>query len=169
MSARLGDSREDILSRFIVPDYAFTVDEFKKRNGGREVVLPWSDIVEILRKKSPDFQEFRASAEKFTGEMLRIMRTDGQPPNPKHFLRAFANALAFKPIFDPTIFVREFILEPDALDIDRVRTSISTWQELERVIEDVENKLRRVSRLSDRFRNWGRAKVRAKVRALQQP
>lgn len=161
LSARLGDSREDVLSRFIVPDYAYTVAEFKKRTGSKETIMPWSEILERLRSKSPEFQEFKASAEKFTGEMLRLMRTDGQPPNPKHFLRAFSNALAFKPIFNPTDFAREFILEPDPLDIDRVRTSISTWQELERVIEDVENRLRRVTRLSDRFRNWGRAKVRA--------
>ncbi|TLX16790.1 SbcC/MukB-like Walker B domain-containing protein [Rhizobium sp. MHM7A] len=161
MSARMGDSREDVLSRFIAPDYAYSVEDYKRRSGGRETLAPWSDILENLRKKSPELQEFRASAEKFTGEMLRIMRPAEQPPNPKHVLRAFANGLAFKPIFDPTTFVREYILEPDQLDIDRVRTSIATWQELERVIEDIENKLRRVNRLSDRFRNWGRAKVRA--------
>lgn len=161
LSARLGDSREDVLSRFIAPDYAYSVEDYKVRNGGRETLAPWSDILENLRKKSPELQEFRASAEKFTGEMLRIMRPNEQTPNPKHVLRAFANGLAFKPIFDPTTFVREYILEPDQLDIDRVRTSIATWQELERVIEDIENKLRRVNRLSDRFRNWGRAKVRA--------
>jgi hypothetical protein len=161
MSARMGDSREDVLSRFIAPDYAYSVEEYKRRVNGRETIAPWADILENIRKKSPEMQEFRASAEKFTGEMLRIMRPDDQPPNPKHVLRAFSNGLAFKPIFDPTTFVREFILEPDQLDIDRVRTSIATWQELERVIQDIENKLRRVNRLSDRFRNWGRAKVRA--------
>lgn len=161
MSARMGDSREEVLSRFIAPDFAYSTEDFKRRVGGKQTIAPWADILETIRSKCPDLQEFRASAEKFTGEMLKIMRPVGQPPNPKHFLRAFSNALAYKPIFNPTEFVREFVLEPDQLDIDRVRTSIDTWKELEQVIENIENKLRRVNRLSERFRNWGRAKVRA--------
>lgn len=163
LSARLGDTREEVLSRFIAPGYAYSVNEARRRVGNRETLAPWSEVVEIIRSKCPEFEEFKTSAEKFTGEMLRRMRTDGQPPNPKHFLRAFHNALAFKPIFDPTQFVRDFILEQDDLDIDRVRTSIGTWQELERLIEEVEAKLRRVTRMSERFRSWGRAKVRAEA------
>jgi energy-coupling factor transporter ATP-binding protein EcfA2 len=161
LSARLGDQREEVLSRFIAPGFAFSVEDAKRRVGSNETIIPWSELVGIIRQKSPGFEEFKTSAEKFTSEMLRRMRSEGQPPNAKHFVRAFANALAFKPIFDPTQFVRDYILEQDDLDIERVRTSISTWQELEGLIETAEAKLGRINMISDKFRNWGRARVRA--------
>jgi len=163
LSAREGDSREEVLSRFIAPGHAYSVNEARRRHGAHETLAPWSEIAAGLRRACPAMEEFRASAEKFTAEMLKAMRTDGPPPNARHFLRAFSNALAFRPIFDPTVFVRDFVLEPDPLDVARVKASIDTWQELERIIEDVEARLRRVTKLSDRFRNWGRARMRAEA------
>jgi capsule polysaccharide export protein KpsE/RkpR len=166
MAARLSDSREEVLSRFIMPGYAFSVNDAKRRDGSREYLAPWSEIVDHLRKACPSMEEYKTSAEKFTSDMLRIMRKSGQAPNARHFQRTFSNALAFKPIFDSTGFVREFVLEPEPLDVERVRTSIATWQDLEKIISDVEARLRRVSRLSDRFRNWGRARLRAESARL---
>lgn len=163
LSAREGDSREEVLSRFILPGHAYSVEEARRREGARTYLAPWAEIASGFRSRNPGFEEYRTSAEKFTADMLAAMRGPGQPPNARHFLRAFSNAHAFKPIFDPTVFVREFILEPDPLDIARVRTSIDTWQELERTIEEIEAKLRRITRISDRFRNWGRARMRAEA------
>src|SRR5215213_4482661 len=163
LSARQGDSREEVLSRFILPGHAYSVEEARRRDGLRSYLAPWSEIAANLRVRHPGFEEYRSSAERFTADMLAAMRAPGQPPNARHFLRAFANAHAFKPIFDPTVFVREFILEPDPLDIDRVRTSIDTWHELERTIEEIESKLRRITRISGRFRNWGRARMKGEA------
>jgi hypothetical protein len=166
MAARFTDSREEVLSRFILPGYAYSVNDAKRRDGSREYLAPWSEIVENLRKACPAMEEYKTSAEKFTSDMLRIMRTSGQVPNARHFQRTFSNALAFKPIFDSTGFVREFVLEPEPLDVERVRTSISTWQDLEKIIADVEARLRRITRLSGRFREWGRARIRAEAARL---
>lgn len=166
MSARLSDSREEVLSRFIMPGYAYSVNDAKRRDGSREYLAPWNEISDHLRKSCPAMEEYKTSAEKFTSDMLRIMRKSGQAPNARHFQRTFSNALAFKPIFDSTGFVRDFVLEPEPLDVERVRTSIATWQDLEKIISDIEARLRRVSRLSDRFRNWGRARLRAESARL---
>lgn len=161
LSARSGDSREEVLSRFVIPGCAYSVDLAKRRDGSKMRLASWLEVASELRKTYEDMEEFRTSAEKFTVEALKVMRGAAQPPNVKHFLRTFSNALAFKPIFDPTVFVRQFVLEPDSLDVKRVRDSIETWQELERTIEAVEAKLRKVEKLTDRFRNWGRARIRS--------
>jgi len=161
MSAREGDSREEVLSRFLIPGHAYSVEEARRREGNEETLASWTEIAANLRRNCPAMEEYKASAEKFTADFLRHMRGSGQTPNVRHFLRTFANALAFKPIFDPTDFVRKFVLEPDPLDVERVRNSIATWQELERIIEDIEQRLRRISKLSGRFRNWGRARMKA--------
>jgi ABC-type dipeptide/oligopeptide/nickel transport system ATPase subunit len=166
LSARLSDSREEVLSRFILKGYAYSVNDAKRRDGTREYLAPWSEISDLLRNACPSMEEYKTSAEKFTADVLKIMRTSGQAPNVRQFQRTFSNALAFKPIFDSTGFVREFVLEPEPLDVERVRTSISTWQDLEKIINDIEARLRRVSRLSERFRNWGRARLRAEASRL---
>ncbi len=163
MSARSGDSREEVLSRFIAPNFAYSVGDAKRKAPGGGVTLaPWSETVAHLRRSCPDFEEYRSSAEKFTTDMLRRMRGfHQQTPNARHFLRAFSNALAFKPIFDSTLFVREYVLEPDALDLDRVRTSIDTWKQLEAAIEQIEAKLKRVVRMENRFGTWAETKLKA--------
>jgi hypothetical protein len=162
LSARQGDSREEVLSRFIAPNFAYSVGDAKRRGPGGVTLAPWTEIAAHLRKMSPDFEEYRSSAEKFTTDMLKRMRGfHNQTPNARHFLRAFSNALAFKPIFDSTLFVREYVLEPDALDLDRVRTSIETWKQLEVAIEQIEAKLKRVSRIETRFGTWGETRLKA--------
>ena len=163
MSARSGDSREEVLSRFIAPNFAYSVGDAKRKAPGGGVTLaPWSETVAHLRRSCPEFEEYRSSAEKFTTDMLRRMRGfHQQTPNARHFLRAFSNALAFKPIFDSTLFVREYVLESDALDLDRVRTSIDTWKQLESAIEQIEAKLKRVVRMENRFGTWAETKLKA--------
>lgn len=162
MSARSGDTKEEVLSRFIAPDFAYSVGDARRRTAKGEELATWSEIHQHLRRMSPDFEEYRTSAEKFTQDMLRRMRgPNQQPPNARHFLRALSNALAFKPIFDPTLFVREYVLEPDMLDVDRVRTSIDTWKHLEHSIEQIEAKLARVVRLENRFGSLASARLRS--------
>ncbi|WP_061930703.1 SbcC/MukB-like Walker B domain-containing protein [Aureimonas sp. AU22] len=159
MAARHGEAREEILSRFIAPGHAFSLEAVRKSEGGVETVKPWADIARDLRESCPAFSEYKASAEKFTAEMLTAMRGPASAPNARHFLRAFSNALAFRPIFDPTVFVRDFVLEPDPLDVERVRASIATWRELEGLIEEAEAKHRHVSRISAKFLGWGRERL----------
>ncbi|WAJ27450.1 SbcC/MukB-like Walker B domain-containing protein [Antarcticirhabdus aurantiaca] len=162
LSARSGDSREEVLSRFIIPGCAYSVDRARRRVGTATIIAPWAEIASGLRKAFPRMEEYKTSAERFTADMLALMRGGSGPaPNAKHFLRAFSNALAFKPIFDPTLFVRDFVLEPDPLDVERVRRSIATWRELEGVIADVEAKLKKVGRIHERFAGWGRARLDA--------
>ena len=161
-SARQGDSREEVLSRFIVPNFAYSTGDAKRKGETGTELAPWSEIAAHLRRSSPDFEEYRSSGEKFVADMLRRMRGfHNQAPNARHFLRAITNALAFRPIYDPTLFVREYVLEPDTLDLDRVRTSIETWKQLETAIEQIEAKLLRVGRMESRFGSWATARLKA--------
>jgi uncharacterized protein YPO0396 len=160
-AARHGDSREEVLSRFIVPGHDFSIEALRREENGVATIAPFVEVASDLRRAHPEMAEYKSSAERFTADMLAAMRGSASPPNARHFLRAFSNALAFKPIFDPTVFVREFVLEPDPLDVERVRTSIATWRELEALIEEAEAKHQRVSRIASRFQAWGTVRIEA--------
>ncbi len=82
LSARHGDSREDVLSRFVIPGHAFSVAHVRRRVKGVSTIAPWSEIAASLRAEHPGMEEFRNSAEKFTAHMLTLMRNGATPPNP---------------------------------------------------------------------------------------
>ena len=51
-----------------------------------------------------------AFGERETPKSVFATLREGAPvPDPRHFLRSFANAVAFKPIFDSSAFVRSFV------------------------------------------------------------
>src|SRR5205085_2611577 len=64
-------------------------------------------------------------------------------------------------IFDSSAFVRAFVLDPEPLDVDRVRQSIANWRRLLETIAELEARLARLTRLRDRYEAWGDALIEA--------
>lgn len=155
MSARVEDSRETVLTRFIAPGYRFSVEHFKERREDGTYVMRWDDIEKELKRRCPEVRFYRHSAEKFVADMLAEMRTHGRQPDTRHLLNTFSNAVAFKPIFDPTQFVRSYILEPEPLEIERVRESIFRWRSLADTVRVIEEKLRRIGAVRAKYSDWG--------------
>ncbi len=120
-----------------------------------------------LRAKAESFTEYRTSGERFTTDLLAALREGAPAPEPRHFLRSFANAVAFKPIFDTSAFVRAFVLDPEPLNVDRVRQSIATWKSLLDTLGELEARLVRLRRLRDRYESWGQAVVGAAEHELR--
>ncbi|MDR3439731.1 SbcC/MukB-like Walker B domain-containing protein [Telmatospirillum sp.] len=155
MSARVEDSREQVLSRFIAPGYQFSVDHTMEEDEHGRVIKRWDDIEKGLKQACPAVRFYRHSAEKFVTDMLAEMRKHGRQPDTRHFLHAFSNAVAFKPIFDPTQFVRTYILEPDPLEVERVRDAIGRWRYLAEAVRQIEEKLKRLTTVRKRYDDWG--------------
>ncbi|WP_019646942.1 SbcC/MukB-like Walker B domain-containing protein [Novispirillum itersonii] len=155
LSARAEDSREVVLSRFIAPGYQFSVEDFKEQRDDGIYVMRWDDLEKELKRRCPAVRFYRNTAEKFVADMLAEMRTHGRQPDTRHFLHTFSNAVAFRPIFDPTQFVRSYILEPDPLDIERVRESILRWRSLAETVRLIEEKLKRIASVRAKYAEWG--------------
>lgn len=155
MSAREGDSRETPITRFIAPGYAFSVEHAKERDEHGTLIKLWEDIEKGIKQACPSMRPYRHSAEKFVTDMLAEMRKHGRQPDTRHFLHTFSNAVAFKPIFDPTVFVRSYILEPDPLEVERVRDAIGRWRYLADAVRQIEEKLKRLGTVRRRYDEWG--------------
>ena len=157
LAARAGEAREETLSRFIATGHRFEIADYVRESERGSHVAPWSEIAADLSRRAERFEQFRASGERFTAAVLAVMREGAPPPEPRHFLRTFANAVAFKPIFDPSAFVRSFVLEPEPLDVGRIRQSIETWRRLCETIAELENRLKQLDRIVRRYDAWGEA------------
>ncbi len=161
LAARASESRETVLSRFIATGHRFEIADYERQSGEGSYTAPWSEIAADLRRRAETFEEFRASGERFTSELLATLREGAPVPDPRHFLRSFANAVAFKPIFDSSAFVRSFVLDAEPLDVERIRQSIENWRALLETIGELEQKLARLRRLVQRYETWGDAVLAA--------
>jgi energy-coupling factor transporter ATP-binding protein EcfA2 len=159
LAARAEDSRETTLSRFVHVGHRFEVADYVREAPGGSFVAPWTEIAKDLRTRGTTFDEYRASGERFTAELLGILREGAAVPEPRHFLRTFSNAVAFKPIFDSSAFVRSFVLEPEPLDVARIRQSVETWRRLLETIEELERRLAHLARIVGRYETWAEASL----------
>ena len=130
-----------MLSRFIAVGHRFEIADYARTAPGGSYTAPWSEIVADLRARAVSVTEYRTSGERFTADILATLREGAPAPEPRHFLRSFANAVAFKPIFDTSAFVRAFVLDPEPLDVERVRHSIANWRRLLETIAELESRL----------------------------
>ncbi|MCJ2075744.1 SbcC/MukB-like Walker B domain-containing protein [Methylobacterium sp. HMF5984] len=157
LAARATDQKEEVLSRFIATGHRFEIGDYLRTNAEGSFTAPWTEIAKDLRLRAERFEEFRSSGERFTAEVLATLREGAPAPDPRHFLRTFSNAVAFKPIFDSSAFVRSFVLDPEPLDVARVRQSVENWRRLLETIEELEVKLARLKRLAGRYESWADA------------
>ncbi|MGK9169918.1 hypothetical protein KXR53_26625 [Inquilinus limosus] len=159
MTARQEESREVVLTRFIAPGHAFSVEHWKDVDEEGSFIRPWEEIERELKRICPGMRPYRHGAERFVADMLAVMRPRGKQPDARHVLQAFSNAVTFKPIFDPTQFCRAYILEPDPLEVDRVRESIARWRDMVETIQKIEEKLKRLRSVRQRYAQWGDALI----------
>ncbi|WP_375465753.1 ATP-binding protein, partial [uncultured Methylobacterium sp.] len=163
LAARATDPREEVLSRFIATGHRFEISDYRRTGAAGSHTAPWAEIAGDLRARADGFEEFRASGERFTAEVLATLREGAPAPDPRHFLRTFSNAVAFRPIFDASAFVRSFVLDAEPLDVARIRQSVETWREVLATIEALEAKLARLERLVVRYEAWADAVLAATV------
>ncbi|GBU17360.1 MULTISPECIES: SbcC/MukB-like Walker B domain-containing protein [unclassified Methylobacterium] len=157
LAARADEQREEVLSRFLCVGHRFEIGDYERVTPEGRFTAPWSEVAAGLRSKAERFEEFRASGERFTAEVLACLREGAPVPEPRHFLRSFANAVAFKPIFDSSAFVRSFVLDAEPLDVARIRLSVENWRRLVETIRELEEKLTRLKRLAGRYESWADA------------
>jgi energy-coupling factor transporter ATP-binding protein EcfA2 len=157
MTARDGDSREVVVTRFIAPGFAYSVHDWKTPDGDGFLIDTWDEIARKVKARCTGFREYRANAERYVHDLLAETRRGARQPDIRHFLRSFSNALAFKPISDPTAFMREFILERDDLDVSRVRDRVATWRGFVEDARKVEEKLDKLKSVRGSYDTWGRA------------
>ena len=157
LAARAEESREETLSRFIATGHRFEITDYVRETAQGSFVAPWSDIATDLRSRADSFEEFRTSGERFTAALLALFREGAPAPEPRHFLRTFSNAIAFKPIFDSSAFVRSFVLEPEPLDVARIRHSVENWRRILETIEELGKRLGHLARILERYETFAEA------------
>ncbi|MDY0189771.1 MAG: SbcC/MukB-like Walker B domain-containing protein [Desulfuromonas sp.] len=139
------DPKETINGYFITRGAPLTIDNFTEDNQGGVVTLPWSRFRDqlirrfILGKHDKDFYAGTANLllphkgpGDFTRQFYTIMSAEpGMPSNAQTLVKSLLSAIAFKPIADPTEFVRRNMLEPSLINIRELKSSLDFWKNLQ--------------------------------------
>ncbi|TVQ69465.1 MAG: hypothetical protein EA373_08755 [Oceanospirillales bacterium] len=149
ISASTASADEDILGRFILPDFSVTLDDFSIKQGGGRLPKPWPEVRESLLKQCPDMVlEKRAS--RFVKEMVTHLSHDAQMPNDdEKFVKNFKNALKFIPIDSPTRFIREFVLDENIVHVGAFRKSLDEYRAMEQKTQEVANRIAELEKVQE--------------------
>lgn len=149
ISASTASADEDILGRFILPDFSVTLDDFSIKQGGGRLPKPWPEVRESLLKQCPDMVlEKRAS--RFVKEMVTHLSHDAQMPNDdEKFVKNFKNALKFVPIDSPTRFIREFVLDENIVHVGAFRKSLDEYRAMEQKTQEVANRIAELEKVQE--------------------
>ncbi len=141
ISASTASPDEEILGRFILPNFSVSLDDFSRKEGGGRMPRPWNEVRESLLKQCPDMTlEKRAS--RYIREVVTHLSHDSAMPNDDDkFIKNFKNALKFVPIDSPTRFVREFVLDENVVHVGAFRKSLDEYRAMEEKTRDVANRI----------------------------
>jgi len=141
ISASTASPDEEVLGRFILPNFSVSLDDFSRKEGGGRMPRPWAEVRESLLKQCPDMTlEKRAS--RYIREVVTHLSHDPAMPNDDDkFIKNFKNALKFVPIDSPTRFVREFVLDENVVHVGAFRKSLDEYRAMEEKTRDVANRI----------------------------
>ncbi|REG85696.1 SbcC/MukB-like Walker B domain-containing protein [Marinomonas pollencensis] len=135
LSASLASPEEDILGRFVLPNYGVRREDFIEAMEGKSYkAKPWIEVREAMKKIcfDPYIKSGSASATQYINRYLEELS-----PSADHlitldgFLKNFKNALKFVPIASPTRFVQDFVLAEAPLQVGAYQKSLHEYRQLE--------------------------------------
>lgn len=159
-SATADRADEKCEARFLVRGHPIGLDDLLQAVGDDEVqTLQWHAVRNALGSRGAEVHDGFPSAAQFVDECLHALSPPGFPLSPARFIKAFRNALLLKPVDNPTEFVRNYVLDVQPIQVDRLRRSIDHWRFLNDRIATLKNRsanlgaiLRIVSRVEDNER-----------------
>ncbi|GGO87441.1 hypothetical protein GCM10011348_40640 [Marinobacterium nitratireducens] len=149
ISASTASAEEDILGRFILPNFSVGLDDFTVREGEGRMPRPWADVRANLLKVCPDMVLEKRSA-RFIRELVTHLSYDPQMPNDDDkFVKNFRNALKFVPIDSPTRFIREFVLDENIVHVGAFRKSLDEYRAMEQKTQEVANRIQELEKVQE--------------------
>ncbi|MEH6444720.1 MAG: ATP-binding protein, partial [Oceanospirillaceae bacterium] len=141
ISANTASPDEEVLGRFILPNFSVQLDDFSAKEGDGRLPKDWDVVKTALLKQCPEMiLEKRVS--RYIKDLVSHLSEDMSRPNDdEKFIKNFKNALRFVPIDSPTRFVREFVLEEKVVHVGAFRKSLEEYRAMEEKTAEVANRV----------------------------
>jgi energy-coupling factor transporter ATP-binding protein EcfA2 len=135
LSASLASPEEDVLGRFVLPNFGARKSDFIDAMEGKSYkAKPWIEVRESMKRVclDPYIKSGSASATQYINRYLEeLSPSPDQLITLDSFLKNFKNALKFVPIASPTRFVQDFVLAEAPLQVGAYQKSLNEYRHLE--------------------------------------
>jgi uncharacterized protein YPO0396 len=159
-SADRTEPHAELRARFVARDHAISIYDFiEVSEPGKWVIPRAARLIERLKSACPSLRMHMSSIS-YVEDYLHAMRPRGSAPHSAQVLRNFKESIAFKPIDDPTDFVRKHILEEEDIDVEALKGSIERYRFLEAEVKRREEQLDQISEARRRMQVWAQYQVR---------
>jgi hypothetical protein len=132
--ATAAEPKADIRGAFITKGAPLSADDFTEQISEGLQSLPWERVKDRLLRRYV-LGETLDLPNKGPGDFVRRFYTlmsaePGMPVSAQTVVKSLLSAITFKPINDPTKFVRENMLDYDRINIRELSESLKFWREL---------------------------------------
>ncbi len=151
MTASSSGSEETVESRFVIPGMNACLSDFVRHTGNdQRSAIPWIEVKSTIDRLHPNVIYYKNNAKQFVSELLTQLSEDPGCPmiDTDQFLKNLQNAIAFVPIGDPTMFVRNFILQHNDLSIvDELRIAMKNYEEMNEKHQQVSARIEELTQI----------------------
>lgn len=149
IATSLSSADEDVLGRFILPNFSVCLDDFTLRQGDGRIPRSWDEVRESMRNRCPQMILEKRS-KRFLKEVMTHLSYDPNFPNDEDkFVKNFKNALKFAPIDSPTRFIREYVLEQNIVQVGAFRKSLEEYRSMEDKTREVAKRIAELEKIEE--------------------
>lgn len=150
MTASTAHHEENVEGRFVVPGMNARLSDFVRTSNDRRSAIPWVEVKSTIDRLHPQAIYYPgSSANRFVCELLTQLSEDPGCPmiDTNQFLKNLQNAIAFIPIGDPTMFVRDFILQHNDLSVESLRGAMKNYEEMNAKHQQVSDRIEDLAKI----------------------
>lgn len=168
LAARKDQPDEDVLARFVVEGRMLTTRDVANIGTDTEGEWvdsrKWKDVAVALKADPSVTVTVENGPELFVKSLVRVLGPErGGVIDPQKFLRNLKNSVAFRPVGNTTDFVRNFILDPQPLNLRDLRDSIGRYRAIQAKVAELKARIAEAEDLASRA-----AQIRTRQRKLLQ-
>ncbi|MFP8967169.1 SbcC/MukB-like Walker B domain-containing protein [Pokkaliibacter sp. CJK22405] len=149
LTTSLSNPDEDILGRFILPNFSICLDDFTVRQDGGRIPRSWDEVRESLRNRCEGMVIEKRARHFLKQVMVHLSHDPNFPNDEDKFVKNFKNAIKFSPIDSPTRFIREYVLDQNIVHVGAFRKSLEEYRAMEAKTREVAKRLEELDKIQD--------------------
>lgn len=171
ITAHVDDQDHHVKGLYVVNGLALGLSDHVERQGEDSYrPLKWKEFEMLVRHKADKMGatvEVNGQPEKHVRAMLHALQPKGAAIDPVEYQKTFKKSINLSDIDNVSDFVRDFLIEEERIEKKQAMAQIIAFRELQKKIDDVQDQIRGLVDIENKFRNVLRNEQRlAAIKAL---
>jgi chromosome segregation protein len=150
IAANAVDGDHEVTGRYVLPGFGLTLADHIERGEAEDTPLLWSDFAAAIRDqgrrlgRTPSFEK---APMEYIREMLHALQPKARSIDVREYLSVFNKSVLLRNIESVDEFVRDYVVEPQAINREVARQQIDQFRELSAMLTQVQERIQALIRL----------------------